>query len=405
VLAAAAMLAKEMAVTLPLILLLGAFISRVRKAWPLVTAHVVVAVVYLTLRTSVVGRVGQEDVTVHSVLVGLREAPVLLVAYLRLAVMPFGHSMAYVVGTPGTLKLALTCAGLAGGAVLAWWVDRRYRPAPGLRYALGWFTITLLPVLHLVPLWADLADRFLLVPSVGVALFVASIGMWLPERRRAFAAVAALALAVAYAVGVRVESRFWRSEVALWSNAVAEAPGSALAHWNLGSALLGVDPAGALAELERARSLGRGGADLSLRRGMALAALDRHAEAEAAVLAALAEDPGLHRAHAVLGEILIRLGKIPEAKRELASARALTPEHPSTALLEGALAYAEGRLRDAASAYAALAARFPSQARFQFLAAQSAERAGDRAAAKEHARKCLQLAPEQEQCREITGRP
>jgi predicted Zn-dependent protease len=107
----------------------------------------------------------------------------------------------------------------------------------------------------------------------------------------------------------------------------------------------------------------------------------------------------------VLGEILIRLGKVAEAKRELATARALVPEHPSTALLEGALAHAEGRLRDAAQAYAALAARFPTQARFQFLAAQAWERAGDRAAAKQHAQTCLRLAPDQAQCREIAARP
>ena len=53
---------------------------------------------------------------------------------------------------------------------------------PAVSLGLGWFVVSLLPVLHLVPLWADLADRFAFVPSVGLALVAA--GAMVPQGMR-----------------------------------------------------------------------------------------------------------------------------------------------------------------------------------------------------------------------------
>ena len=171
-LAAAAMLAKEMAVTVPALVVLVAIAverGRSRRAWILAAAHGVVALAYVALRTRVVGAIGQDPMTAATLASGLRDAPWLLAHYLWISVAPLGHAAAYRVAPPGALALAVTIVAIGLSLALAW---RTRRVAA---VGLGWFALSLVPVLHLVPLWADLADRFALFPSVGLALAVAAL--------------------------------------------------------------------------------------------------------------------------------------------------------------------------------------------------------------------------------------
>ena len=411
VLVAGAMLAKEMAVTAVGLLGLGLLLSggqplRQRRAWLLLAAHALTALAYLALRTSIVGRVGQEDVTASSVGHGLTEAPVLLVEYARLAVAPLGHRTAYVVPPPSLGKLVATLAGIAIVVAIAWWIDRKRGAPPGLRFGLGWFALSLLPVLHVVPLWADLADRFALVPSIGLALTTAALLTLVPDgRRRGYATVACGALLVLYAAGTILEARAWRDDFSLWAHAVDGEPRSSLARANLGTLYLGRgQPKEALEELDAARELGRGNAEVELRRGMALDALGRAWGAEAALRVAIERDPQLGRAHALLGDLLRRRGRLEDAQLELARAQALSPDHPSTAMLEAALATTRGQPADAVRAYRRLAERFPADGRYRYLEATAsleAKRPDDAEAA---ARACLAADAAQPQCRCALGR-
>ena len=200
VLAASSMAAKEMAVTGVAVLALWLWARRTlwrRRGLALVGAHGFVACAYLVLRTAVLGQVGQEAVTARTLASGLREAPWLLIHYARLAVLPLGHSAAYAVSPPSVIGLVGTLALIAAVAL----VSRRV-PHPAVWFGLAWFVVSLLPVLHLVPLWADLADRFAFVPSVGLALCAAGvIDLALSaQRARSVFAVGAALLAL-YSVG------------------------------------------------------------------------------------------------------------------------------------------------------------------------------------------------------------
>ena len=167
-LAAAAMLAKEMAVTEPaLVVLVGDRLERgrSRRAWILAAAH---GAVGARLRRAAHARrrrhrAGSDHGARRSPS-GLRDAPWLLAHYLWISVAPLGHAAAYRVPPPGALALAVTLVAIGLSLALAW---RTRRVAA---VGLAWFALALVPVLHLVPLWADLADRFALFPSVGLAL-------------------------------------------------------------------------------------------------------------------------------------------------------------------------------------------------------------------------------------------
>lgn len=132
---------------------------------------------------------------------------------------------------PGLLLLSATLA-------LMFTLRRR---APVASFGLIWAGITLLPTSNLVlPAGFILAERTLLLPSVGAMLAVASAVPWLTERigtRRGAQAAAALAFAVLLVLGLTrsiSRNRDWSSTEQLWRRDVEAAPDSYLAHFRLG---------------------------------------------------------------------------------------------------------------------------------------------------------------------------
>jgi len=126
---------------------------------------------------------------------------------------------------------------LALVAVAGWWLWRRGRLA-GL--GLAWIAVTLLPVSHLVPYVELLAEHYLYMPMVGVALIVADAvdaAARVPARRPVAAAVV-LAVAAALTARTVVRNRDWRDGVTLWEATVAAVPEGARARFNLGEAYL-----------------------------------------------------------------------------------------------------------------------------------------------------------------------
>ncbi|MCU1283152.1 MAG: hypothetical protein JWM53_6698, partial [bacterium] len=186
-LAAAAMFAKEMAVTEPLLLVLALWLSghlrrdASRFVAVIVAAHLALAAGYVVLRSLVLGHVAQLPLTPAVLAEGLRKAPVLLVEYAKLTLMPLGHRAFYLVRV-GWSAFALALGVIAVCALAA---VRLRRPA--FTVGLVGFALALLPVLQLLPITTDLADRFALLPSVGLALAAAALLAGMPAPRRALA--------------------------------------------------------------------------------------------------------------------------------------------------------------------------------------------------------------------------
>jgi tetratricopeptide (TPR) repeat protein len=396
---AGAMFTKEMAVTTVGILALAVLLEG-NRAWraprnlALLGAHLVLALVYLAVRTHVVGRVGQDDVTASTVLRGLSEAPGLLLGYLRISVAPLGHRVAYVVPTPSLLRALVTLLTLVAAATLAWWADRRWQIRHGLLFGLGWFALALFPVLHVVPLWADLADRFVLVPSVGLALaLAAALAATRSGPRARWVPVVLATVGLLYLAGTFVEARYWQSDGDLWSHAVAEEPSSGLAHANLASPLLAAGQFEAsLRQIETAESLGWSDPHVDVVRSQVLEGLGRLPEARMSAHKAVRRDPKLGFAWAQLGDIERRMGRFDAAQAHLAEAQRRDPHDPLTLLLAGAVREQEGRFDEAAAAYDEMLGENPHEARFAMLTARELLAGGHFDAARERARLCRRLA-------------
>jgi protein O-mannosyl-transferase len=314
--AALAMGAKEMAVTEGPLLAAGVACAwrslardARRRAVLVLAAHAALTLGFLVLRTHVIGAVAQGAISALTMRIAARATPIFLWKYLAVIVAPLGHAAAYAAPSLARAHAAVAWLGVIAVAVALW---RAHRPT--LTFAAAWFALSLVPVLHVVPLLAYYADRFAYVPSVGVALAVAvalaAAGRW---RRVAF--VAAFALALVYAVAVPLEARAWRDEATLWRHAVDVAPDAALAQSNLGVTLLRAHAAAAaLPHLEAAERLSGGGPATSMQIALALEELGRYDEAAAAAQKslALADSPA---GRAILARITAKAAAAAAAPR------------------------------------------------------------------------------------------
>lgn len=155
--------------------------------------------------------------------------------YLRLAAGVLDNALSYPISTlgPSRVELGLGGAGLLAVLALAVLPARgRFRPPADVRGAAWLWIAGWLPVSHLIlPLqMVFVADRYLLLPSMGLALGVAALLARIPTRLPRAATVSILlALASARASDARAS---WSSPIALWARAVDSNPDDGVA-WSM----------------------------------------------------------------------------------------------------------------------------------------------------------------------------
>ncbi len=119
-------------------------------------------------------------------------------------------------------------------------VFRSLRVRPYLAVGWLWYIGTLVPVIGLVQVGGQsMADRYMYVPIIGLLVMFAwgaadLIGRWRVKKGGLMAAAVVLGCVVVSGRQVR----FWQNSLVLFEHALAVAPGSALAHNNLGDALM-----------------------------------------------------------------------------------------------------------------------------------------------------------------------
>jgi protein O-mannosyl-transferase len=371
-----------------------------RAAIALVVGHALLGVAYLAMRTAVLGRVGQEDVRLIETLWGVADAPWLLLEYLRLALMPLGHAPDYGSGVPSVGRM-IACAAIG----LALFAACHLRPERGVRSGAWLYVVGLGPVLHLVPLWTKMADRFLLLPSVGLAVIGAGLlARALPRRRPLYLGIAAAACC-AWAVGTALEARRFQSDEALFAYGVEEVPDSNLAHHNLGLTLLKrgeIDRA--IVHLTRAHELGRRDPRLYHHLAGALEARGRYEDAERVIARAIKLKPDYGNAYAQRAALERRRGDLDAAERSLAEADRYEHSWLPYESERAAQHVARGRLGEAHAVYRSLAEHVGSDARLWEHAAQCAAHAGSDAEARLAAERCAALDPARPGCARILGR-
>ena len=200
------------------------------------------------------------------------------------------------VWSPLALLALASAAGLLALSVLVSLRDRL------LAFGLWWMWLSLLPVLHFVPISETAAERFAFVPSIGFCLVLGAIFERLSRSAprghgsRAIALAAMLLLTAGHGTVAIVRNRDWRTERSLAASSVGTAPAVARAHLAMGmvhDARMGLQ--------RRARQHYRQAVELA---------------------------PGMAVAHNKLGRTALELGELEEAVCQLVLAESLTPEDP-----------------------------------------------------------------------------
>jgi tetratricopeptide (TPR) repeat protein len=244
---------------------------------------------------------------------------------------------------------------------------RRNRP---FFFFVGLFFVALTPTANLFfPIGSIMAERFLYLPSVGLAgCLVVGIQALVrrPSARRATWIATAL---VCLALAARTYARNfdWRDEMSLWTSAAAASPGSARAHNNLCNALS--DLPGrlpeAIAECETALRILPDSADAHYNLGRILArSPGRLADAISEYQAALRIEPDYAQARTGLGNALLHMpGRLLDAIAEYRAALRSEPDLADAHYgLGSALAQVPGHAEDAMAEFQAVLRLEPGRA-------------------------------------------
>jgi tetratricopeptide (TPR) repeat protein len=283
--------------------------------------------------------------------------------YLRLALMAFPNAIAYPILTagPSAVDLGLGAVGLAAILTVAVLPPRwRIAPAPPLRAAAILWLLGWLPASHLVlALQHVVADRYLMLPSLGVALAAAALLVRIPSARLRAVAIAAVTLAAAGRT--LVAQAQWDSALTLWQSAVASDPDDGGA-WSGYAYALQSTGQRELAEAAVEAGLARRPDEPKLALRKALLLLDRGDRAGAMPYLRRAATGNEPIAMSNLALVLLDDHALPEALTWARKAAALAPRQVHEQRTLGKIALAAGAPSEARAAFAQVLALEPTKA-------------------------------------------
>jgi Flp pilus assembly protein TadD len=378
-----ALMAKPMAVTLPLVLILLDYWPfargvHIKEKLPFLGLSAAVSVITYLVHEKAAAVV---SVDLLPITVRLQNALVSYATYIVKMFWP-GRLAVFYPYPSGSLLWPSILAALAMAAVTAVAV-RTARRRPYLIVGWLWYLVTLAPVIGLIQAGQQArADRYMYIPMIGLSISLVWGAAEILHSRPLAAAAIAAGVCTACAVLTWSQVRYWHDSVSLFQHAVdvttdnyiarfnlayalgargedgeaarqlAEAvrirPNSAVAHAELGQLLAKQGRTDeALVQLHTAATLNPTDASTHYRIGILLAAAERTDEAAAELSEAVRLDPGNADAHRNLGISLVILGRLPEAAEEFGAAVQLKPDDVQARFNFGLALVNLGRTREA----------------------------------------------------------
>ena len=250
-----AILSKPSAVVLPAVFLLydtakrgGAKPSLLKGRWPFLIGALGLSLFFIAILLKVMVESEQIKPFYGGTLGSNLLAVLYLIPYnIKLLAFTRDYSAAYTVTASFSLSSPWTLAAIGTDVLLlALWIRSKKR-ANLLWFCIGFFLITLLPYLNLIPISTPLADRYVFLPSFGYCLLVGFVFNRLFEMKPRFASGAFLKGSVlcmfflllsCYAYLTVQQNKVWKNSFTLWSDAIRKYPGANLANAMMGEVYL-----------------------------------------------------------------------------------------------------------------------------------------------------------------------
>lgn len=329
----AACMSKEYALITPAFIALYHYAFGKRWRWGRFAPFLIVLAVYLFLRATVFNFpvVGKPQ---HGVF--FERVPGMFIAYfeyIRLIILPFGLHMEY-----GSPLFSLTDPRAAGGALLlaatVWLLGRARKTDPIAFFSLAWFLVGLAPVSNLFPINAYLAEHWLYVPLMGVAILAGrGFGsLAAPERAKAVRA-AAVAGCVAVVVGLAAltvrQNGYWKDSITFYETTLRYNADNGRIAANLATEYMGRGQNEKAIEVyKHAASVMADSAGAYNNLGITYSNLGRHREAIDAYLQAIGKNPSFAEAYNNLGVAYSSLGEKAQAVEAFRKAVEINPRYP-----------------------------------------------------------------------------
>jgi len=250
----------------------------------------------------------------------------------------------------------------------------------------------LAPVLHIVPANVVLAEHFLYFPSFGYALLVSLAVIHFRERRRAVALAAFAVVLLAFCARTVMGTLDWKSDLTLFTRAVASSPENPVAHFDLGVSL---GQRGrfeeALVEFRRATELNPHYADAWSAMGRAEEALGQRTLGLEHCARAVALDPSDARFLNDLGTLQFKAQQYAEAAHSFRRVLELRPRHDHARFNLGLALYQQSDFDGAVRELTALERKDTDFVNAWFFIAESEVRRGNKEEAARAASRFLSL--------------
>ncbi|MDP8213855.1 MAG: tetratricopeptide repeat protein [Candidatus Euphemobacter frigidus] len=355
-----ALLSKEMAVTLPLVIVAYEMILRKRRPAKIFQPKIVpffsVAFLYLLARFLLLYHRGTLPAAPEFGNVFTRLFLVFkgVGLYGRLAFFPIRLTVEY----PDPFPLVVWSNYLLLPALLtiaflsAVWIRSARRPAA--KFGLAFFIITLLPVLNLVPNSRLGAERFAYLPMLGFSLWgaVGLSTLLSGSRKKSLIRLLICLILLLLAAGTVLQNRVWRNNLTLFRQAVAVSPLSSKAHHGLGNEYFRLGkPGPAASEFQKAIAIFNREPLYYNSLGVAYGELGRFDDALNQFQASARLNPGDPLVLMNLSTLFLRTGNIPRAREEIDRYIAARPFDPSGFLNLGEINIHQGEFRQALAAF------------------------------------------------------
>jgi tetratricopeptide (TPR) repeat protein len=367
------LLSKEMAITLPIIIVvydltlrgpaprpfsLKPVVNTLVKRKHFYIGYAAVTLFYLWVRFLILNN-PQESVNAGwgSLFERIIYLPVLFFDYIKLIIFPLNLNADYVFSYPARFFQACNIVSylLVTGLIIFSFMI--YKRSSAISFGIWWFFITLLPVYNLMEIYNPIAERYLYIPLFGFCLVIPLLMVNLlrrisfaPQTVLTFSAV--LIIVVFYAVIAIDRNRDWRDSYSLWIRTLETSPDSVKAHGNLARVYL---EQGLLEqswrEIKKTIELDPRDYKAYHNLGVLLAKQGLSSDAIQAYKKAIEKNPKYADAHFNLGNIYKELDLRQEALQEYKKVIEIDPEDIEARNNLGVVYAIEGKLEAAIAAW------------------------------------------------------
>ena len=237
--AIAAILSKQIAITLPLTYLLIEFFFIRNKQEKRFNTFLLTGVIAISISFIVVvigGLLPQETESISRFEYFLTQLKV-LVKYVQLLVLPISQNLDYNFPISKSIWGIYELISGFGLMSLLGSIFILYRKYPLISFGLAWFFITLLVESSIIPIRDVIFEHRLYLPMFGFAIILVVVLLEIFNKFKRTQFILAFSIIIAaYACLTIVRNTVWKTNLSLWSDVVQKSPNKARPHINLGIA-------------------------------------------------------------------------------------------------------------------------------------------------------------------------